>query len=213
MGKRPSLVAICLITLPGACSGQSSRVDEVVANCGANYDKLQSWIIETTQLIESSATSFEKAQYTHAYDIRFDGRRASVRWYEWGDVGGVPQPVPQEKAIYRSMSWYGDMYVNYGKDPDANDAGSCVLDRHPAEREVKILQYANPCSCFTGFCPLGTYDRIDTVLRRADTISIRQETEVVGEVNCHVVDAATRNGNYTVWIDPQHGYSIAQIHL
>ena len=56
----------------------------------------------------------------------------------------------------------------------------------------------------------GDYERIDSVLRKADTISVRKETEQVGESDCFVIDANAGGGKYTVWIDPKHGYNIAK---
>jgi hypothetical protein len=54
---------------------------------------------------------------------------------------------------------------------------------------------------------------VDTILRQADTISVRDESEQIGGSPCHVIDAVTRHGKYTVWIDPQHGYNIARSEL
>ena len=56
----------------------------------------------------------------------------------------------------------------------------------------------------------GDYERIDTVLRQADSISVRTEMAQIGDLQCYVIDAATKRGKYTVWIDPEHGYNIAK---
>ena len=63
-----------------------------------------------------------------------------------------------------------------------------------------------------GICG-GDYDRIDSILRKADNISLRQKTERVGNSQCYVIDAVTKRGKYMVWIDPEHGYNIAKIEL
>ena len=52
--------------------------------------------------------------------------------------------------------------------------------------------------------------RVDVVLRAAREMSLRAETEKANGADCYVIDAETNRGRYTVWIDPEHGFSIAK---
>ena len=210
MLRKSTVVAICIMGVSVAHGVDKPTIEELTAACAANYDRLQSWIVRSTQSIESRSARGD-VKYVHAYDIRFDGNRASVRWHEWGELHEGAKPVPQEKAKYKSLSWYGDRYVNYGRSSDPNNAGSAIIDARPRERDVKFLQHRNPCSYLAGFCCLAAYERIDAVFRQARTISVRDEREIVNGVECYVIDANTPNGNIRAWIDPQHGYSIARI--
>jgi len=56
----------------------------------------------------------------------------------------------------------------------------------------------------------GDSERIDKILRRTDRISLRNRLERVGSSECYVVDAEVAGaGKYSLWIDPNHGYLIA----
>jgi hypothetical protein len=56
----------------------------------------------------------------------------------------------------------------------------------------------------------GSGERVDQVLRDAQRIQVRDRLEPVGRSRCYVVDAVTKRGKYTIWIDPKHGYNIAK---
>jgi len=77
------------------------------------------------------------------------------------------------------------------------------------EIEVWALQHGHPASCLMGYCD-GAFERIDEVHRRATAISVREETEAVNGVHCYVIDAKTKYGDFTLWIDPEHGFNIAK---
>jgi hypothetical protein len=53
-------------------------------------------------------------------------------------------------------------------------------------------------------------NRVDSVLRKAKSISVRDGMELVGASKCYVIDAISNRGKYTLWIDPEHGYNIAK---
>ena len=42
---------------------------------------------------------------------------------------------------------------------------------------------------------------------------MRAERDTINGVDCYVIDAATKQGDYTLWIDPEHGYNIAKVHI
>ncbi|MHC4474965.1 MAG: peroxiredoxin family protein [Planctomycetota bacterium] len=53
-------------------------------------------------------------------------------------------------------------------------------------------------------------ERVDSILRRSEKVSVRDKLERVGRSKCYVIDAVTERGRYTLWIDPEHGYNIAK---
>jgi hypothetical protein len=50
---------------------------------------------------------------------------------------------------------------------------------------------------------------LDT-LRKSSKISIRDKKEKIRGVGCYVIDAEFQKNKCTLWIDPEHGYNIAQ---
>jgi hypothetical protein len=56
----------------------------------------------------------------------------------------------------------------------------------------------------------GDDERVDSILRRSEKVSVRDRLERVGRSKCYVIDAVTGRGRYTLWIDPEHGCNIAK---
>ena len=57
----------------------------------------------------------------------------------------------------------------------------------------------------------GDEERVDSILlHQPDAVSIRDKMEQAGGTECYVIDAETKHGKYSVWIDPEHGYNIAK---
>jgi hypothetical protein len=83
--------------------------------------------------------------------------------------------------------------------------GKAIFFPSPDEKAVISRE---PYSGILGF--LGTDERLDAVLRRAQTVSVRRSTETVHGSVCHVIDAQTEYGKYTLWLDPNHGYHAAR---
>ena len=65
------------------------------------------------------------------------------------------------------------------------------------------------CSGIHGF--LGSEERLDAVLRGANRVSVRPTTETIRGFACHVINADTKYGQYSVWLDPAHGYNAAKV--
>ena len=61
----------------------------------------------------------------------------------------------------------------------------------------------------TGYV-IQTFERVDSILRRAESISVRPKTESVGGSDCYVIYAKTDSGRISLWIDPAHGYNVAR---
>ena len=50
----------------------------------------------------------------------------------------------------------------------------------------------------------------DLILKNAHKISVQDKTDIVGEVECYVINALTKRGKYIIWIAPKYGYNIAK---
>lgn len=141
-------------------------------------------------------------------DIRRDEDRTSWRWKQWGGVVGTDDFVPQEEATYHSMLWDGKTFSNYRADGKGKK-GIIVLDNNPNPRELRSLRYLNVAAPLVGYYP-NAFERVDVILRGALHISQRNTAESVNGMKCLVIDAKTKYGAYTIWLSPNHGYSIAK---
>lgn len=54
------------------------------------------------------------------------------------------------------------------------------------------------------------FERIDSALKRANKILVQDNMEDIGGSKCYVIKAETKDSKYKIWIDPKHGYNIAQ---
>ena len=62
---------------------------------------------------------------------------------------------------------------------------------------------------FLGYMSAGR--RLDEMLKGARSITVRQTTETINGTVCYVVEAVTKYGRFTVWLDSEHGYHPARI--
>ena len=157
--------------------------------------------------------------------ISADGQRAILRKRSWGQSYIVPNGPPQtestrEHAGYSRLSLDGKQYWLYSRpestgepsDDDYLRFGNLVMqnakDAPDAYAELVGLTY--PGHFLLGYLSLCCH-RMDTVLAGAQLALT--PPEVVNGVTCHVVKYASPYGDGTLWIDPDHGFNIAQAHV
>jgi len=131
-----------------------------------------------------------------------DGRLKYVREYQWGDFNAQLRNLPKDAPHYNcrvindKKSYANSRLVN---DPRSKGSVSCW---EGTKKEVFSKNSTN--SHILGF--MGSDERLDAVLRGASQISVRPATETIGGSGCYVIDAHTKYGKYSVWLDPEHGY-------
>jgi len=176
----------------------------------ANADQLRSMCIVydcSRELIIATDPNMIRIGH-HVCDLRCDGEQVFWRQYRWGGVKGTEGFTPQEDAHYLSILWDGQTYSNY-RSRKGEEKGFIVFEDNPDVFEINMLQYDNMVSPLQG-CYQNSFERVDRVLRQSDSLFLRDEAESVNGVDCYVIEAKTNYGHYTVWIDPEHGYSIAK---
>lgn len=190
-------------------------VSELLDKYAENQDMLQSWFLKYETSSETDIAGKERRKKYHSGELRFDGNRMSNRCYKSGDFG--PTKVEKSDSIYLSLTWDGETHIKYYKS-NKDDPGIVfyddfsTADERIRDWEIKSLQYNHDVSILMGIYT-GTFERVDKLLRDARVISVRDKTEPINGVECFVIDAETRHGDYTIWIDPEHGYNIAKAHL
>jgi hypothetical protein len=196
---------------PGAVARDPA---DLIDRCTLRLDRLDSWAIKCEVVSEVHRGARKDPNTIKHFDLRFDGTRASVerrvRATYVEDVNGYEKA--EENCL--RLVWDGQMYKKYTKG-GADDSGTAYLDDFTTgspdakDREVGALRYGHEACFATGYC-FNSYVRIDKLLREAKTVSLRDGTEPVNGVVCHVIDAQTPYGDLAVWLDPEHGYAIAK---
>jgi hypothetical protein len=190
----------------------SPNASELLQKFAETQDELKSVIIKSEDSIEINLPRPEHKFY-HSNEFRLDGNgnRANLRTYTWGILQPGEDFLQRDEAAYNSYLCDSKQFVNYSTDTDP-DLGRCIITRDKT-RYNNQLKTMLP-RAVDGHEAIGYFygddERMDTVLRKADTISVRDKTERIGDSDCYVINAMTKCGEYTVWIDPQHGYNIAK---
>jgi len=211
---------LCFVPLQ-AIAAERPTAFELLDKYAENLNKRQSYIVKTESSVKGSKLydsriRDDRVKY-NAGELRFDGDRASSRYHMWGHVSPRIK-VTKELALYQSRLWDGEDFYQYDlsihlpKSP--TPFGSAIISRGKEISNKKynrsIMTVRNhSCGPLMGFFEYDA-ERVDKILRQADNISVRDRIEKVGGSNCYIIDAKTKRGKYTLWIDPKHGYNIAK---
>ena len=137
---------------------------------------------------------------------RTDGKgRAFSQTYSWGHVNSRQPNLSKDTPFY-IMTVNDRININYNHNRTVNDSISRgnIYYRSGDPRKGYFRTEA-----LLGY--FGNEIRLDERLKNADHISIRKESEMINGSHCYIIDADTEYGQYTVWLDSEHGYHPARI--
>lgn len=106
-----------------------------------------------------------------------------------------------------SVLWDGKTWYKFAKSTRPGQPGRVFITRAKDPKRLHSLLQSDWAENSYDADP----DPLEETLREAHTASVRSKMDVVGKSQCYVIDAVTKRGKYTVWIDPQHGYNIAKL--
>lgn len=231
MRKAKRTILIAMLILAGfvpVCSAGTSRSKakltkptafELLDKYAETQDKLQSFIVKFERTPYYASTSLtgrlprvKQGQAGGFVEDRFDGKRSKHLFRMWGHVGMSPEYTPKDKAKYGSRLWDGETFFQYGgqEKHESFPFGSVTqITNFKDNIEEGRKTFCHARLNLRGYF-YGDYERVDSILQDADTISVRDNTQSVGGSDCYVIDAVTKHGRYMLWIDPEHGYNIAK---
>jgi len=201
--------------------GQAA-VGDLLQRFGEARDKMKSFVLESRGVTKFDYTKMMKWAGTsyNQEELRYDGNRS--KWMEsiWGNVSKLELNVKESRPDYTSHLWDGEADYYYAgaipprpgsvtitrrDDPrrDRASDGSSNLVKHGSVGEIMGYHWADNAV------------RLDELLKnRATQLQLREKTDLVGGVNCQVIDAVVKgSGKYTIWIDPVHDFHIARIQV
>jgi hypothetical protein len=192
---------------------------ELLDKYAETQDKPQSFIAKTSFSVKGYCNwslGSEKpcwGDYSGRYEVRFDGWRTSLRSFTWGYINRWLY-YPQDDPSYESELWDGETGFGYvyhrksgpgysplkiGKDPNRQAGRKLLLNRY-----------------FSGI-PMGYFgygkDRIDVMLQDANSIRVQNTMDKAEGRACYVIEARIKEGEYKLWIDPEHGHNIVKIEI
>jgi hypothetical protein len=148
-------------------------------------------------------------QYSRG-QTRTDGKRLHLRRYSWGNLGPAHGDVDETQAHYNSQNWDG--VTAYSHAGNVKVPGVITLVQPPkSESHVyESMSRQPPVSYLVGY-NMESDKRMDSILRKAENISVSSKMENVGGSDCYVIRAKTDQGMMSLWIDPAHGYNLAKV--
>lgn len=200
------LLVLACATSPLARAANMPSVSELLDRYTANQYKLSSFISKTETVGRHQRANEDRATFMRQFnESRVDGDRIHINSQTWYKLPSRDAPTPIEDAKIFYHLWDGKRFMTYkvGLRADMN------WNEESIKSAMAIISNGLP---FFGI-RYSENEPLHTVLRRAKAISVRDKLELVGSQDCYVIDAKTGSGTYTVWIDPQHGYQIAQAEI
>jgi hypothetical protein len=214
------LVRVCIAAgAPAESQEGRARAMLLLDKYADTWNRIRSFQMKGRVSNSVRSTFFEKGRRTFSYevafDIRFDGERLTNRTRLWG------QPAPKveyskDAPYYQSSLWNGRKKLSYYRTNDLKvwpNGRVTITDKAHVEnvkRRGNLLRDTSLASLM-GYSGGGT--RVDALVRGADSVSVRDKTERVGGSQCHIIEANTKLGKYTLWIDPEHGYHVAKMQV
>jgi len=205
------------LTVAQPATAKNPTVLELLDKYTETRNKFHSFISKAENTIEYSTKPITKeSRVGHSHlknfnrlEFRFDGERANLRTYRWGKIFEGQPAIPKNNPYYTSSLRTKDVQRWYGRADLTEDPGRVTIENKPKVAAEVSLARAYKGHEAIGYL-FGDDERVDTVLRSARNISVRDKMQRVGKTQCYVIDAQTKKGKYTIWIDPEHGYNIAK---
>jgi len=172
-------------------------ITELLNRYRATQSKLQSFIAKGESTIEKDGRNQETTS-----EFRFDGNRVNHRSTLRDGL-----LTTKDKPGYKSFLWDGKRFIEYIAAKEAKNSRVSIRESDLGKNEKIAAEYKG--SALMGFLA-GDSERVDSVLSRADTISVKGKTEEVEQSDCYVIEAVVKQDRYKIWIDSEHGYNIAK---
>ncbi len=190
---------------------------ELLDRYAATQAKLQSYHTKTT-IREAGGSNRESSS-----EVWYDGQRARRCSRMWGGLSTTLPIIKAQDPYYQSRLWDGERLFQFDMGPARTKYDPHgLLTIMPKEQAAAtwpgwavaktVPESANYLEADHHF--LGKYygdpDRVDVVLRQATKLVLRPRLERLNSSDCYVVEGSSRYGHHALWLDPQHGYHIAQ---
>ena len=178
---------------------------ELLDKYAATQNLMKSFRAKAETTVVDTGSVAKVGRMEEKCDFRYDGSRVCHRSYVYTGVAGA-----RKEHQYTSFLWDGKRLIQYRRGSAGQSGQAYISSSGASKNEIVSTQYRG--SALLGFC-YGDYERIDSILRKAKSVSVREATELVGRSRCYVIDAVTERGKYSVWFDVEHSYNIAKMEV
>ena len=219
MSGRCFLACSLIVAVPVVCSAGAMTREEVVRNYTATLAKQEKFALKFTREhvrhTQGGGTALQDIQGTTTRymtgELITDGHRSVYRTSKWGQLFDRDRPFSKDNPYYHMYTYDGQKVLTYTRHPtyERQPHGGLMIDPNPPRRAQNVLPGYNG-KFLLGYFVLGAL-RMDEVMADSSTrVSVRDEPETINGVDCHVLDVTSQYGRATLWLDPEHGYNVAQ---
>jgi hypothetical protein len=202
-------ILICLNVVQFAAA-KNPTVLELLDKYAEMQDQFQSFRVK----VSTSSRAFSsglmtgkpwKARYFSETFACFDKNRAKSRTCLWGKVNQKDY-FPKDKPHCVSELWDGENHFQY-TEVRGEPVNLYIKNGKGDEKREGIIKQSY--SIFSGY--YYPFDgRVDKLLRKAGSLSVRRTTEKAGGSPCYVIEGVYKKDKYTIWLDPEHGYNVVK---
>lgn len=187
-----------LITLTS--TADSPRPTALIQAMESAYDHPQLFFTAKTEEIESAVDSTEPVRMVIEQRYCRDGKKLDVTARRESSAEAVPGRI--DRYVITPTS-------RIGLRMDDQENATPMIMRKTPDQEAR--DFAR--SLLHGGQALDGYlasdlEPLPAVLRSAKKVSVRPASELVGDTPCVVVDATSKSGRYTVWVDEKDGATV-----
>lgn len=140
-------------------------------------------------------------------ELRADQDQIDVATWTWATIKDEYDHPSIDRASYGQRVWDGSKWFDYhsGRKITLSEL-KIATDRQHREQYVAV---GRPDAALAGSLP-GDHSPVIALLRQAKDLRIKDAMEAVGGNDCHVLEAMTTSGAYSLWINPERGYNISK---
>jgi len=199
------LIGIFSTVSLGTSNAHTPSAADLLDKYAQNQDKLNSSVIAKFEceekFVEGNEVTIDRVPPS---EVRLDGQKYfACTNYEYDKVSDTTLPL--DETDYRKFTlWDDERRIKYYDYVEVSRASISRQDKPGA-----IFASEWPGSPLFGI-RYHKAERIDTVLRQCETLSVRDEMEIIDSEACYVIDAKSPTSSYTLWMNPNRGYSISQ---
>jgi len=219
-------IVCSLIAVASLCHADEMSSDELVRRYTDTLAKQEKFALKFTNKRVTTSQIFihpnvpreekpvKSTQYTSG-EVMTDGRRVAVRKNRWGQIGRRTQAVIASNPMYDRTTFDGRQMLTYERFPQetSKPRGEVIIDPNPEHEPMLAACWTNDGLSLLGYMTMHRL-KIDDALRDPSAkLVVRKEPENIGGVDCYVLDVSSLYGRGTVWLDPEHGYNMAQAHF
>jgi len=186
---------------------------ELVDKCEQAQQKFITQISksENTRIAYDSAYGYTPKWYKEISEVRYDGDRYDIIRNRWYDLESADAPTPLSEAQNYRQIWDGNTVFDgwfFAADNMQDIANNRIVMSY--DEDAAGHNYPFEFGAPLNGILMGDDRPATTILREAKELTLRPNTELVGNSQCYVLEAVGKQGTHTIWIDPEHGYNIAK---